>query len=135
VLTSRVTGSWSARAYVGELAAEPGPRGFRYDAAFLWPNTLIEVVADQWTITQALPLAPDRTLLREISYGRPDVSRRTRALRYLQRRLRGRYAAARIHLLERLQAGAMLTPPGPLADDEAGLAWFTARLADAKPPR
>jgi phenylpropionate dioxygenase-like ring-hydroxylating dioxygenase large terminal subunit len=134
-LNPTATGSWSARAYVGQLAAEPGKRGFRYDAAFIWPNAFIEIAADQWTITQALPIAPERTLLREVSYGKPDPSPRLRAMRYLQRRLRGRYLAARIQLLERLQAGAGQSAPGPLADDERDLAWFIARLAGAKPPR
>jgi phenylpropionate dioxygenase-like ring-hydroxylating dioxygenase large terminal subunit len=135
VLNPTATSSWSARAYAGQLAAGPGKRGFRYDAAFIWPNTFIEIAVDQWTITQALPIEPERTLVREVSYGKPDLSPRLRAMRYLQRRLRGRYAASRIQLLERLQAGARQAPPGPLADDEADLAWFTARLAGAKLPR
>jgi carnitine monooxygenase subunit len=132
VLRTSVTVSWTARTYLSQLAAEPGRRGSSYDAAFIWPNTLIEVSADQWTVTQVLPIAADRSVVREVSYGRPDASRRVRALRYLHRRLRRNYLRTRIRLLERLQTGAALGAPGPVADDEPGLAWFMNRLREAE---
>jgi carnitine monooxygenase subunit len=133
VLRTSVTAPWTARTYLSQLAAEPGKRGSRYDVAFIWPNTLFEVSADQWTVTQVLPIAADHSVLREVAYGRPDASRRVRALRYLHRRLRRNYLRARIRLLERLQTGAALVTAGPVADDEPGLVWFMDRLGEAEP--
>lgn len=125
-----VSTAWSAGGYLRQLAALPVALSGRWECAFVWPNTWFEITADQWTITQALPLSPGRTQLREVSYGVPDTSRRMRVARYLHRRLRRSHVATRVKRLERLQAGLASADvgPGPVASDEIGLAWFTLRL-------
>ncbi len=131
-----VATAWSAAGYLRQLATlSPGPSA-RWECVFVWPNAWFEVTADQWTVTQVLPVAPGVTQLREISYGVPDSSRRMRVARYLHRRLRRSHVAARSKRLARLQAGLMSADvgSGPMASDEIGLAWFTRRLqAESRP--
>jgi phenylpropionate dioxygenase-like ring-hydroxylating dioxygenase large terminal subunit len=129
--------TWSASRYLGCLGASADPAAARWCAGFIWPNLWLEVSADQWTVTQALPVSPRRTLLREISYGLKDTTRRTRVVRYLHRRLLRRHAASRTRRLERLQAGlagSTLPEPAPLAADDLGLEWFTRRLRVGSSP-
>jgi phenylpropionate dioxygenase-like ring-hydroxylating dioxygenase large terminal subunit len=132
----RVSTAWSAGGYLRQLATLTVESSARWECVFVWPNAWFEVTADQWTITQVLPLDPGRAQLREISYGLPDMSRRMRVARYLNRRLRRSHIAARVKRLERLQAGLTSADvgSGPLAGDEIGLAWFTRRLRDESSP-
>jgi phenylpropionate dioxygenase-like ring-hydroxylating dioxygenase large terminal subunit len=128
--------TWSARRYLGYLTSAADPATARWHGVFAWPNLSIEVGADQWTITQVLPVSPRRTLLREVCYGFPDASQRMRVVRYLHGRLRRRHAAGRARRLGRLQAGLQTSgvPPGPFAGDELGLRWFTRRLQGESSP-
>jgi phenylpropionate dioxygenase-like ring-hydroxylating dioxygenase large terminal subunit len=129
--------AWSASRYLGGLGTSADPAAARWRAGFVWPNLWIEVSADQWTVTQALPVSPRRTLLREMSYGASDATRRTRVVRYLHRRLLRRHAASRTRRLERLQAGLLgstLLEPAPLAADDIGVDWFTRRLRAGSNP-
>jgi phenylpropionate dioxygenase-like ring-hydroxylating dioxygenase large terminal subunit len=127
--------TWSARRYLAYLGSAD-PATSRWCGAFAWPNLWIEVSADQWTITQALPLSPRRTVLRELRYGTPDASQRMRVVRYLHGRLRRRHALSRARRLGRLQAGLEASgfEPAPLAADERGLSWFARRLSGESSP-
>jgi phenylpropionate dioxygenase-like ring-hydroxylating dioxygenase large terminal subunit len=131
-----IASTWSARRYLGYLASPAESATMRWCGAFVWPNLWVEVSSDQWTLTQVLPLAPRRTLTREVCYGLPDTSRRTRVVRYLHARLGRRHASGRVRRVERLQAGlaGAALRPGALATDETGLRWFTRRLQAGSNP-
>jgi phenylpropionate dioxygenase-like ring-hydroxylating dioxygenase large terminal subunit len=104
---------------------------------YLWPNTVFEVTPEQVVVTQVSPLSACESIVREVAYGLPDVSRAMRAARFLQRRLRHRSELARARLVERVQAGRETRDyaAGPLATDEQGVRWFTTRVRSARRDR
>jgi phenylpropionate dioxygenase-like ring-hydroxylating dioxygenase large terminal subunit len=130
--------SWSSRTYAAQLArltGVPGPERTQWMYGYLWPNTVFEFTPDQVVVTQLSPASPVETVLREVAYGLPDVSRAMRAARFLQQRLRVRSEAARVRLVERVQAGLATGDyvAGPLAADEPGVRWFTTRVRNDDP--
>ena len=128
------TASWPARAYVSllpEVPALPADRRRSWSRYFLWPNVVFDVYPDQVGFAQVLPLGPGESLLRELAYALPDSSREMRLARYLNTRIRRRHTADDRRLVERRQLGLETCgdAPGPLANDEPGQRWFTARVA------
>jgi phenylpropionate dioxygenase-like ring-hydroxylating dioxygenase large terminal subunit len=129
---------WSSRTYAAQLARLTGlseARRQRWLYGYLWPNTAFEVTPDQVVVTQVLPVSVSESIVREVAYGLPDVSRAMRAARFLQPRLRQRSETARARLVERVQSGLETDDhvSGPLAADEIGVRWFTTRVRSSRP--
>ena len=127
------SGNWPARAYVSwlpDVPALPADRRRSWSRYFLWPNVVLDVYPDQIGFAQVLPLGSGEAVLRELSYALPDGSREMRLVRYLNARMRRRMAADDRRLVERRQLGLDTCgdTPGPLANDEPGQRWFTARV-------
>jgi phenylpropionate dioxygenase-like ring-hydroxylating dioxygenase large terminal subunit len=130
------TSSWPARAYASwlpDVSALPADRRRAWSRYFLWPNVALDVYPDQMGFSQVLPLGPGESLVRELAYALPDNSREMRLARYLNARIRRRLATEDRRHVERRQQGldACGDIAGPLANDEPGQRWFTARVAAA----
>jgi len=132
--------SWSSRTYTAQLSrlsalSETQRRRWLY--GYLWPNMVFEATPDQVVVTQILPVSVSESIVREVSYGLPDVSRAMRAARFLQRRLRQRSEMARVRLVERVQSGLETGDhtAGPLAADQMPARTFTTRLRSPVPHR
>jgi len=129
-------GNWPARAYASwlpDVPALPADRRRSWSRYFLWPNVALDVYPDQVAFAQVLPLGPGESAVRELGYALPDSSREMRLARYLNARIRRRFATEDRRLVERRQLGLDTCgdAPGPLANDEPGQRWFTARVAAA----
>jgi phenylpropionate dioxygenase-like ring-hydroxylating dioxygenase large terminal subunit len=76
------------------------------------------------------------TLIREISYGRPDSRREVKAARYLNWRINRQVNAEDTVLIARVQAGMSSSSyeSGPLSKAEVCLAAFARRMREAMPP-
>ncbi len=96
----------------------------------LWPNLAFDIYPDQIDFMQFIPLAPDRTLLREISYALPDDRREMRAARYLNWRINRVVNLEDKDVIERVQAGLAGGDyePGPISRDEIALRDFAGRM-------
>ncbi len=96
----------------------------------LWPNLAFDLYPDQIDYMQFIPLAPDRTLLREISYALPDERREMRATRYLNWRINREVNLEDKDVIERTQAGFASGDyePGPISRDEICLRDFAQRM-------
>lgn len=127
----------SARAYrtfLPEVDHLPEERRRQWRYVKLWPNLAFDIYPDQIDFMQFIPLAPDRTLLREISYALPDARREMTAARYLNWRVNRIVNAEDRNIIERTQAGmGSGVAPGPVARDEIGLRYFTDRVRTALP--
>ena len=137
-IASRDAAAWSLRAYDRWLPEQlhlPPPRRRLWCRYLLWPNLVLDAYPDQLAVLQILPLAPGETLVRETAYALPDAARDARLARYLNRRVRRRFAAADRRTAERMQAGIETGDysPGPLAADDPGVRWHvgTSALLDA----
>ncbi len=127
----------SAKAYRKFLpAAEhlPAARRRQWRYVKLWPNLAFDIYPDQIDFMQFIPLSPDRTLLREISYALPDARREMTAARYLNWRVNRIVNSEDKDIIERTQAGMGAgVAPGPVARDEIGLRYFAGRMRAALP--
>jgi len=130
--------AWSGRAYsrwLPDHLSLPAARRRLWCRYFLWPNLVLDVYPDQVVAQQILPVNPAETLVRETAYALPDGAREARLARYLNRRLRRRFAAADRRAAERLQSGIAAGDyrPGPLAADDHGVRWHVGRLRTSIP--
>ena len=94
----------SAGAYKRLLGATAD---FRWQRRFLGPNHLIEVRPDGFSVFQALPLGPGRSLLRRHAYTSCDAERPARAAQYLASRLSRYDRPAAIEVVESTQKGVV----------------------------
>ena len=94
-----------------------------------------EVYPEQIDFMQIIPISPTQTLIREISYVRPDARREVRAARYLNWRINRQVNAEDTALIARVQAGMTSSSysSGPLSKAEVCLAAFARRLREAVP--
>jgi phenylpropionate dioxygenase-like ring-hydroxylating dioxygenase large terminal subunit len=137
----------SERAYQAFLPAGAGRTWLYFK---LWPNVAIDIYPDQVDFMHFVPVGPTETLIREISYARPDAKipeewrRQMRAARYLNWRINRRVNAEDTALIRRVQQGmaSSLYTPGPLGRSEVCLRSFARKLrrlipetrADSPPP-
>ncbi|MEO1252247.1 MAG: aromatic ring-hydroxylating dioxygenase subunit alpha [Pseudomonadota bacterium] len=137
-IETRAGQTLSARAYrtfLPEAGHLPAERRWQWRYVMLWPNLAFDIYPDQIDFMQFIPLAPDRTLLREISYALPDVRREMAAARYLNWRINRVVNIEDRDVIERTQAGlaSAAGAPGPIARDEKGLIAFAERMRRAAP--
>jgi phenylpropionate dioxygenase-like ring-hydroxylating dioxygenase large terminal subunit len=130
--------NWSARAYARWLpdqAQLPPARRRLWAYYFIWPNLALDVYPDQIDFMQMLPTDSGETVIREIAYALPDTRREMRLVRYLNWRVNRQVSKEDQRLVERMQLGLAgeAYEPGPIADDEDGLRWFTARALRSAP--
>jgi len=125
--------AWSVRAYGRRLRAGNGTghaAELRWSRLFLAPNAVLDVFPDHLRTVQFLPIAAERTLVREVVYAHPDGSRDARASRYLAGRFHRVARASALRLAERTQRGLATSghAGGPIAADEPALREFVERL-------
>ncbi len=130
--------NWVERMYQGLLPAFdhlPPDRRRLWAYYKLWPNMAFDVYPDQIDFMQFVPVSPTRTLIREISYVRPDARREARVARYLNWRINRQVNAEDTVLIQRVQDGMASSSyvSGPLSPDETCLAAFARRLKAAIP--
>ncbi len=96
----------------------------------LWPNIAFDVYPDQVDFMQFVPVSATETLIREISYARPDGRREVAAARYLNWRINRQVNAEDTVLVARVQAGMSSSSydGGPLSQAEVCLAAFARRM-------
>jgi phenylpropionate dioxygenase-like ring-hydroxylating dioxygenase large terminal subunit len=130
--------SWSERTYQGLMGAfehlVPGQRR-TWSYYKLWPNVAFDVYPDQVDFMQFIPVTATRTLIREISYARPDARREVRAARYLNWRINRQVNAEDTVLIARVQAGMASSSyvAGPLSPHEPCLTAFARRIRELIP--
>ncbi len=137
-LQGQLAGQGSERAYQRLLPAVEGlpPERQRTWVYFkLWPNFAFDVYPDQVDFMQWIPLSPSETVIREISYARPDPRREMRAARYLNWRINRQVNAEDKRLIERVQAGMASSSyrAGPLGASEVCLRRFGERMRELIP--
>lgn len=132
-LTEQPSLNWSERAYQRLLPrstdlAPAQQRSWMY--LKLWPNVAFDIYPDQVDFMQFLPVAPGRTLIREVSYALPDERREMRAARYLNWRINRRVNAEDTALVTRVQRGmaSRTFSMGPLGSSEVCLRAFCRRM-------
>ncbi len=130
--------SLSAQAYrhfLPDVPHLPEKRQRSWSYKMLWPNLAFDIYPDQIDFMQFIPLAPDCTLLREISYALPDERREMRAARYLNWRVNRVINVEDKDVIERVQAGLQSGDyqPGPISQSEICLRDFTRRMREALP--
>ncbi len=132
-ITRTPSSNWAERLYQTLLPgfdhlSEAGRRRWSYYR--LWPNLAFDVYPDQVDFMQFLPVSATKTLIREISYVRPDDRRETRIARYLNWRINRQVNAEDTVLIQRVQEGMATSGYvcGPLGPSEACLAAFARRL-------
>ena len=125
--------NWAERGYQALLPVFdhlPPEQRRRWSYYKLWPNLAFDVYPDQVDFMQFIPVSPTQTLIREISYARPDSRREARAARYLNWRINRQVNAEDTVLIQRVQdgMGSSSYVSGPLSPDEVCLASFARRL-------
>jgi carnitine monooxygenase subunit len=128
--------TWSARAYsrwLPETAHLPRERQRLWSYYFVWPNFAFDIYPDQIDFMQMIPVAPGRTMIREIAYAMPGNERPQRLSRYLNWRVNRQVSVEDRTLIERMQLGLASGDyeRGPIAADEHGLRWFNSRWRGA----
>ncbi len=126
-LVERPSANLSERAYQKLLPDDAGRRWLYFK---LWPNFAFDLYPDQVDFMHFVPVGPTETLIREISYARPDDRREMRAARYLNWRINRRVNLEDTALIARVQQGmeSRLYVPGPLGESEVCLRSFAAKL-------
>jgi len=129
--------SWSARAYarwLPEMGELPPRRRRLWSYYFVWPNLALDVYPDQVDFMQMLPISSGETVIREVAYALPDPRREMRLARYLNWRINRQVNREDQQLVERMQLGLAGGDydRGPIAVDETGLRWFTARVLETQ---
>lgn len=132
-ITETPSANWAERFYQRLLPSfdhlAPAARR-RWSYYRLWPNLAFDVYPDQVDFMQFIPVSPTQTLIREISYARPDARREIRAARYLNWRINRQVNAEDTVLIQRVQDGMGGSGylRGPLGPSEVCLAAFARRL-------
>jgi len=126
-LVERPSANLSERAYQALLPADAGRTWLYYK---FWPNVAIDIYPDQVDFMHFVPVGPTRTMIREVSYGRPGASREMKAARYLNWRINRRVNDEDTALIRRVQQGmgSSLYAPGPLGRSEVCLRSFARKL-------
>jgi phenylpropionate dioxygenase-like ring-hydroxylating dioxygenase large terminal subunit len=125
--------NWAERGYQALLPHFDhleGKAQRRWSYYKLWPNLAFDVYPDQVDFMQFVPVSATQTLIREISYVRPDARREVRAARYLNWRINRQVNAEDTVLIDRVQRGMASSgyESGPLGPSEVCLAAFARRL-------
>ncbi|MEZ6024365.1 MAG: aromatic ring-hydroxylating dioxygenase subunit alpha [Hyphomonadaceae bacterium] len=125
--------SWSERLYQNLLPAlNTAPADKRRLWAYyrLWPNVAFDIYPDQVDFMQFIPVSATETLIREIAYVPPDMSREAKAARYLNWRINRQVNAEDTVLIEGVQAGmgSSSYTSGPLSPREVCLISFAERM-------
>jgi carnitine monooxygenase subunit len=96
----------------------------------LWPNVAIDIYPDQVDFMHFVPVGPTETLIREVSYARPDARREMKAARYLNWRVNRQVNEEDSALIRRVQQGMASSHyrPGPLGKSEVCLRSFAQKL-------
>lgn len=132
-ITEAPSSNWAERGYQALLPAfdhlSPERRR-RWSYYKLWPNLAFDVYPDQVDFMQFIPVSPTETVIREISYVRPDPRREAKAARYLNWRINRQVNAEDTVLIDRVQRGMNSSgyDSGPLGPAEVCLAAFARRL-------
>lgn len=103
---------------------------------FLYPNTTIDLYADQVNTWQILPNGTGRTTDVFGSYRPADSSARTRLVQWINQRVNMVTLEEDIDLVDNVQQGLRTRGyvPGPLSQRETAVAWFADRIrADLAP--
>ena len=137
-ITERPSPNWAERSYQALLSAFdylPAERRRDWNYYRLWPNVAFEIYPDQIDFMQFIPVSPTESLIREISYVRPDARREVHAARYLNWRINRQVNAEDTVLIARVQSGMMTSEyvSGPLSPEETCLSSFARRLRAAIP--
>jgi phenylpropionate dioxygenase-like ring-hydroxylating dioxygenase large terminal subunit len=140
-LVERPSANLSERAYQKFLPAAAGRIWLYFK---LWPNVAIDIYPDQVDFMHFVPVGPNRTMIREVSYALPGANRELKAARYLNWRINRRVNDEDSALIRRVQQGmaSSLYSPGPLGRSEVCLRSFARKLRrlipetrlDAPPP-
>jgi phenylpropionate dioxygenase-like ring-hydroxylating dioxygenase large terminal subunit len=125
--------NWSERLYqhfLPKVEHLPPERQRLWTYFKFWPNVALDIYPDQVDFMQFIPVSATETLIREIAYVHPDVSREMRAARYLNWRINRRVSLEDKTLIERVQAGMASSSysSGPLSDGEVCLRSFARRM-------
>ncbi len=98
--------------------------------AFIYPNTTIDLYADQVNTWQILPNGTGRTTDVFGSYRPPDSSPRTRLVQWINQRVNMLTLEEDIDLVDNVQQGLRTRgyTPGPLSRRESAVAWFADRV-------
>jgi phenylpropionate dioxygenase-like ring-hydroxylating dioxygenase large terminal subunit len=125
--------NWSERLYqhfLPKVEHLPPERQRLWTYFKFWPNVAFDIYPDQVDFMQFIPVSATETLIREIAYVHPDVSREMRAARYLNWRINRRVSLEDKTLIERVQAGMASSSysSGPLSDGEVCLRSFARRM-------
>ncbi|HEY5712256.1 MAG TPA: aromatic ring-hydroxylating dioxygenase subunit alpha [Allosphingosinicella sp.] len=125
-LVEKPSANLSERAYQHFLPGED--RRWLYFK--LWPNVAIDIYPDQVDFMHFVPVGPTETMIREISYARPDARREMKAARYLNWRINRRVNEEDTALIRRVQQGMASAAyrPGPLGRSEVCLRSFARKL-------
>jgi phenylpropionate dioxygenase-like ring-hydroxylating dioxygenase large terminal subunit len=126
-LIDRPSANFSERAYQALLPADAGRTWLYFK---LWPNVAIDIYPDQVDFMHFVPVGPTETMIREISYARPDGRREMKAARYLNWRINRRVNDEDTTLIRRVQQGMASSAyrPGPLGRSEVCLRSFARKL-------
>jgi Rieske 2Fe-2S family protein len=132
-LRGKPSGNRVERAYQRMVRPMPGlgpadRRVWRY--VYLYPNTTIDLYADQVTTWQINPRGLRATHDVWSCYRAARPSAAMRAVQRLNHRLNNEVAREDADLVERVQAGMATAgwTPGPLGEREAAVAWFADRV-------
>ncbi len=108
--------------------AEEDRRVWRY--ILIYPNTTIDLYPDQIGTWRINPDGPFKTADQAITLLPADVSMRTRAARYANRKVNELVSDEDVDLVANVQAGIETRgwEPGPLSGREAAIAWFADRI-------
>ncbi|HYJ51895.1 MAG TPA: aromatic ring-hydroxylating dioxygenase subunit alpha [Allosphingosinicella sp.] len=125
-LVEKPSSNLSERAYQKLLPGED--RRWLYFK--LWPNVAVDIYPDQVDFMHFVPVGPTETMIREISYARPDGRREMKAARYLNWRINRRVNLEDTALIRRVQQGMQSASytPGPLGRSEVCLRSFAQKL-------
>jgi len=126
-LLDRPSPNISERAYQAMLPKDAGRTWLYFK---LWPNVAFDIYPDQVDFMHFVPVSPTQTMIREISYARPDARREMKAARYLNWRINRQVNAEDTVLIRRVQQGmdSRLYTPGPLGRSEVCLRNFASKL-------
>ena len=132
-LQQNASENWSERHYqnlLPSLEHVPADRRRLWAYYKLWPNVAFDIYPDQVNFMQFIPVSPTETMIREISYVHPHVSRELNAARYLNWRINRQVNAEDTALIAGVQAGMASSSytKGPLSPKEVCLLSFANRM-------